>query len=265
MKTKAIKLVSLSIMTVMLLSACGSNDKSTLTDINSLSATEADAEKASNSEAMEGNISPEYIEKSDELNSEETGDALENESDAGNLVLKNGTWFILNGETSLGYISLYTDSSEGIFYDFQTNVGSVFSYDYSNNSFEIHFEDEEYSGELIQDDEDTYELVISDRESMLIEYVSEKSAEEFRFYTADELCSMALNYYTEKYDYRPSGVSYMDNADKTITIHIYDEIDGTSNVSVWYTVDRITTVGIEELSGEEVCLLDAEAYENADK
>lgn len=62
-------------------------------------------------------------------------------------------------------------------------------------------------------------------------------------YTDDELSEMALDYYEDEYDYRPEYADVEDEGDGTVTIHIYDIVDGHTTTLEWYTVDRATGKG----------------------
>lgn len=69
-------------------------------------------------------------------------------------------------------------------------------------------------------------------------------------YTAEQLEKMALDYYEAKTGYRPSYVSSQENEDGTISIQLYDNLDGHNSTSDWYTVDKKTAVGKDILENK---------------
>lgn len=72
-------------------------------------------------------------------------------------------------------------------------------------------------------------------------------------YTQAELEKMALDYYEAKTGYRPSSVASQVNADGTVAIQLYDNLEDHISTSDWYTVDSKTAVGTNTL-GESIDL-----------
>ena len=73
-------------------------------------------------------------------------------------------------------------------------------------------------------------------------------------YSDDELCSMAIRYYASSSNYRPDHAEVDGTDGNTVSIHLYDDTDGThTSTSAWYYVDRMTGKG-ENVIGNPVDL-----------
>lgn len=73
-------------------------------------------------------------------------------------------------------------------------------------------------------------------------------------YTNNELCQMALNYYSRHYGYRP-GIAEVDSVNgNMVTLHLYDDMGTHTATSAWYEIDRTTGKGTDEIMGGKVDL-----------
>ncbi|MCR5222329.1 MAG: YARHG domain-containing protein [Lachnospiraceae bacterium] len=73
-------------------------------------------------------------------------------------------------------------------------------------------------------------------------------------YSNNELCQMALNYYSKHYGYRP-GIAEVDSVNgNMVTIHLYDDMGTHTATSAWYEIDRNTGKGTDEIMGGKVDL-----------
>ena len=83
-------------------------------------------------------------------------------------------------------------------------------------------------------------------------YVGEGDDNTFRFYTDEELQQIALNYYQAQTGYAPQYSGIKSNNDGTATIQLFDQVDDHNSTSAWYTIDRVTLKGTEDMLNEEV-------------
>jgi hypothetical protein len=74
-------------------------------------------------------------------------------------------------------------------------------------------------------------------------------------YSNAQLCEMALDYYERHQGYRPSKCS-VDQSDQSglVKLHLYDDMGDHLATSAWYTVDRVTGIGIDEIFMNQVDL-----------
>ena len=77
--------------------------------------------------------------------------------------------------------------------------------------------------------------------------------------TEKELVIMARNYTFELFLHYPEYADVTDNNDGTYTIHLYDIVDDHTATYGWYTIDALTTMGSDDLSGEQIFFGDYEA------
>ncbi len=72
-------------------------------------------------------------------------------------------------------------------------------------------------------------------------------------YSDEQLCDMALAYYVKYYNYTP-GYAQVDTVEgDTVTIHLFDSIDGHLSTCDWYYINRYTASGTN-IMGEEINL-----------
>lgn len=86
------------------------------------------------------------------------------------------------------------------------------------------------------------------------------NAEEFTFYTNQELQYIALAYYGAQTGYYPQHSGVQSNDDGTASIQLYDIMEDHNSTSAWYTIDRVTLTGTDDISGDTV---DMTAYADA--
>ncbi len=87
------------------------------------------------------------------------------------------------------------------------------------------------------------------------EKYSSSDPEQSHFYTDDELCQMALDYYTAKYDMGDELVAVADvSEDGTVIIQLYQNLGDHNSTAAWYQIDRITGKGKNMSTGDPVDL-----------
>lgn len=77
--------------------------------------------------------------------------------------------------------------------------------------------------------------------------------------TEDELVTMARNYTFELFSHVPEYADITENNDGTYTIHLYDIFNDHTDTYGWYTIDALTTMGTDDLTGEQIFFGDYEA------
>ena len=74
-------------------------------------------------------------------------------------------------------------------------------------------------------------------------------------YTDEELSQMALDYYAAKNDGYVPSTAYIEVSDDTsVTIHLFDNMEGHVSTYAWYKVDRKTAEGEDIVFGEKIDL-----------
>lgn len=96
-------------------------------------------------------------------------------------------------------------------------------------------------------DEDSITLEWADGVKEQLSFVSELGSDEFKFYTNDELASMALSYYKSNSGEPSDGLlsAAETNADGSVTVQVYRNLGDHNSTSEWYTLDRLTASGTD--------------------
>lgn len=190
---------------------------------------------------------------------EDTGEAAETSSATAEptaeiqseYLFKPGVW---RGEDS--YFFFHEDGS-GQLLTFEYGIGVGFQMEpFTGDSVTFHmgaadnntvFGVSDVTGESVT-------LTTDDGTNDTLVYVCEGDSETFSFYSNEEAQTLALSFYQAQTGYTPQYAAVQNNADGTLTIQLYDEVDGHNSTSAWYTVDRVTLVGTDDMTGETVDL-----------
>lgn len=108
----------------------------------------------------------------------------------------------------------------------------------------------QWNGETGEMDEMAYRLYYSYPEEAEILVEKQESGD----ITDEELTELALCYYEKHYGYRPNDAGLQDNGDGTVSIQLYDNLDGHNSTCAWYTIDRLTLLGKDDNTREAVDL-----------
>lgn len=171
-------------------------------------------------------------------------------------VFEAGTWLLYDVYTDesipTGYCFMNEDGVSGsaLLYQDKTNVS--FEYEIGVNEVNVTIDGESFTVAIVGGDP-AYAMFESDfgRSDMI--YLSEATEADMpEFYSDVELYEMAQEYYTAKTGTEPSGAASWTNQDGTVSI----ELDVEDEIVAAYTVDRWSTVGTDDITGEEINFLD---------
>lgn len=165
-------------------------------------------------------------------------------------VFKPGVW---RGEDS--YFFFHEDNS-GQLLSFENGIGVGFQVeqpaDDGTVTFHMGAADNNSVFALSDVSEDSFTLTTDDGQTDTLVYVCEGDDNTFRFYTDEELQQIALNYYQAQTGYAPQYSGIKSNNDGTATIQLFDQVDDHNSTSAWYTIDRVTLKGTDDMLNEEV-------------
>lgn len=172
--------------------------------------------------------------------------------------IPSGVWL---AGTDAGYSNYYHFDSEeqsGSYVSLDYGLGMPFSYDGAGNDlvFLMGEEQAEQAATVEPFSDDEFTLVWENGLPETLTYVCAGSFEDFHFYTNDELCQMAEEYYALENDAVPGSSATMTNEDNTVTVQLYDNLGDHNSTSAWYVVDRFTAVATDLTSGETVDFLE---------
>ena len=128
-----------------------------------------------------------------------------------------------------------------------------------STTFHMGAADNSINSEAVNNPDGTMSIEWSDGRTELFTPVN-ANAEEFTFYTNQELQYIALAYYGAQTGYYPQHSGVQSNDDGTASIQLYDIMEDHNSTSAWYTIDRVTLTGTDDISGDTV---DMTAYADA--
>ena len=236
---------------VLLCTGCQSKQNETASQPSDTSSAESTVTSAVTSSATSASTA--------ETLPEDTGEATETSSATAEPTAESQTEYLFlpgvwRGEDS--YFFFHEDGS-GQLLNFEYGIGVGFQMEpFTGDSVTFHmgaadnntvFGVSDVTGESVT-------LTTDDGTNDTLVYVCEGDSETFSFYSNEEAQTLALSFYQAQTGYTPQYAAVQNNADGTLTIQLYDEVDGHNSTSAWYTVDRVTLVGTDDMTGDTVDL-----------
>ncbi len=170
--------------------------------------------------------------------------------------IKPGTWNCDNES----YYFFNEDGESGSTLSFEKGIGVGFRYSVTSRSegfvnFSMGAADNSQGVVITDLAEDSFTLIWESGQSQNFTYVSPQSADEFKFYTDDQLHDIVLKYYQEdNNNYKPQYSGVQHNSDGTATVHLLDISGDQSYTAALCTLDRVTLKGTNDLTGAEIDL-----------
>lgn len=155
-----------------------------------------------------------------------------------------GTWLSDKGQ----YYFFDEDGKTGRTSSLSDGTGAGFEYSVSGGEADFSIGGAGSSSKCtVSRDEDSITLEWADGVKEQLSFVSELGSDEFKFYTNDELASMALSYYKSNSGEPSDGLlsAAEANADGSVTVQIYRSLGDHNSTAEWYTLDRITASGTD--------------------
>lgn len=170
--------------------------------------------------------------------------------------IKAGTWLSSIQGLSTSYYFFNSDGKTGSTASLENGTGLSFNYKISGSDaiFYMGAADNESRAVLSQNAGGDIVITWSTGEKETLTYVSAQGSDKFSFYSNDELCTMAVNYYTKTTGEAPPSAAAVTNEDGSVTIQLYKNLGDHNSTYAWYTVDRNTAAGIDESSGKKIDL-----------
>ena len=207
-------------------------------------------------------------EEADTAEAEVTEETVTAEADEDKTVFPAGIWMlyeitVVDERIPVGYCFTNDDGLSGENWLFEDASGYQFEYEIGINEIFVTVDGQNVTVPVVGGDLSYTMLDIPDCGRVDMVYFSEGGKADIpEFYSNEELGELALQYYTTLYDYTPGCVGTQSNEDGTVTIQLYDSLEDHNSTSAWYRVDRWSTEGWDDITGEEInflaALLDAE-------
>lgn len=167
-----------------------------------------------------------------------------------------GTWAARRAGVQTSYCFFDEDKRAGRLLGVENGTGVGFEYEIDGTTAVFHMgaADDNTIATLEQPGDDMLVITWEDGAQDILTYLGSASAESFTFYSNEALCEMALNHYEAMSGYRPEFAAAIVNADDSVSIQLYDNMGDHNSSAAWYTVDRITGEGTDDITGEAVAL-----------
>lgn len=146
-------------------------------------------------------------------------------SDAPSAAIQAGTWLSDQGQ----YWSFDPDGASGRTSSLADGTGTGFAY-------------------TVEGDRAVFSMGGADGGREVLTYVSSLGSDQFVFYTDQQLCQLALDYYRAHGDGQDTDgltAAAAANEDGTVTIQVYENLGDHNSTAAWYTVDRTTARGTD--------------------
>lgn len=171
-------------------------------------------------------------------------------------VFQAGTWFV-SGKDSAAYYFFDADGASGRTASLENGTGVGFTYSVQDNqvTFRMGAEDAVVKGTLTKSD-DTHVSIVWERETEneeTMRFISDKGSEDFRFYTNEDLCRMAVDYYIKNTG-EDSPQAAADTDPETVSIQLYRNAGDHNSTCAWNQVNRQTAKGTDVNTGAEIDL-----------
>ena len=177
---------------------------------------------------------------------------------------RSAVWLAKDISSDTERYFLFYDDHNGKVVDQQTGMGVGFTCELTDTEGVFHFggPDDQSKASIYWTDANELAVKWADGKSELFTFLRDNGAVDLQFYSSDQLCALALDYYQAKNNYRPAMADALINLDETIAIHLYDVQDDHISTCDWYTVDRYTAQGYNVLE-EPVALVGGAVEETA--
>lgn len=172
-----------------------------------------------------------------------------------------GTWLATAEDGSGQYYFFNPDGTTGSTASLDNGTGVSFAYECEDGYAVFHM--------AAVDNNTPCTVEVTDSEHIILRwdtggttdlaYVSALGTGQFTFYSDSELFDLALAYYqqTTGSELGHPAISFTNNEDGTVTIHLFENLSDHIATAAWYTVNRFTARGVNDISGEPVDLSSA--------
>ena len=193
-----------------------------------------------------------------EMPAESWSDTDEDTADAVEKRFITGTYLLNDGDVHIGYMfALEAEDPLAMFYTFDAGFETEVTYKIANNQIELNGENDSVILDVLSGDLSVFDFRTADGLEFNLRYFSESMPDEIlgNFYSNPKLCEIALDYYEKNHGCRPTSCDAENNADGTVTLHLYDNMEDHIATLAWYTVDRTSCAGTDDVMLTEINLL----------
>ncbi len=241
------KKTAVLLMCLILLTACSDNDIGFSSEtISSVS----DSATPSATSDTEDSTAPEATSGTEDSDAPSVPDVSAS-------ALKAGIWEAEQDGVPFGYYCIYADGTGGATLSYENGIGVSLSYKISDGvlSAAMGAVDCIIQYNILEMSDDYAELESVGGDILKLRYYSDDDPLTFEFNTNVMLTQYAMDYYERENGARPPCGGAETNADGTVTIHLYESLSDHNSTWAWYTVERETGRGKEDILGKEICII----------
>lgn len=235
------KIFPLIIAAALLCTGCRSQSSTESTSDSTTAATQA-------STAANEELSPTDGTIVDDTSDIDVDDTTENR-------FLTGTYLLTSDDIHIGYMfGLEAEEPLAMFYTFDAGVEYEVTYKIVENTIEFNGENDSVIIDITGGDLSVFGFKTADGLEYRLSYFSESMPDEVlgEFHSNPRLCEIALDYYEKNNGTRPASCEAVNNADNTVTLHIFED---ESTIIASYTVDRTSCAGTDDETAAEINLL----------
>lgn len=167
----------------------------------------------------------------------------------------SGTFYVKKDEKSYGYLAFLKNDKSGLFYNVNDDSATTFIYSHDSREVLFLFKDRTSFGGLIdQLDEETY-IIKNDNETYEFSHINNDNAENFVYYSVDELFKLAAKYYEEKHSVKPEFYEINQTENNVIEMSLYESEDKEKFLAKYF-LSRDSLIGMDGMLSKPIYLSD---------
>lgn len=165
-----------------------------------------------------------------------------------------GLWSATLNDIPIGYYTMYPEGG-GATTEFDMGIGVAFEYEIGENEVTFFYgaPDAPTHYTVQGGDLSAVDLLSETGDTLILRHISDDT--EISFNTNEDLAKFASGYYCTVHGEIPPCATAVTNPDGTVTIQLYEDMTDHRATWAWYTVDRNTGEGTDDIEGDAIDII----------